>query len=148
MRSPSPQRLVSRPLRELIDTRRKSDMRLLVVGAGSTGGYFGGRLAQAGRNVTFLVRPRRAAQLQEAGLQIVSPHGDVTVRPKLVTADNIDAPYDAVLLAVKAYSLNAAIDDFATAVGPETMIMPVLNGMRHVDILEERFGKKAVAGGV
>jgi len=123
-------------------------MRLLVVGAGSTGGYFGGRLAQAGRNVTFLVRPRRAAQLQEAGLQIVSPHGDVTVRPKLVTADNIDAPYDAVLLAVKAYSLNAAIDDFATAVGPETMIMPVLNGMRHVDILEERFGKKAVAGGV
>jgi 2-dehydropantoate 2-reductase len=123
-------------------------MRLLVVGAGSTGGYFGGRLAQAGRDVTFLVRPRRAAQLQEGGLQIVSPHGDVTVRPKLVTADDIDAPYDAVLLAVKAYSLDAAIDDFATAVGPETTIMPVLNGMRHVDILEERFGKKAVAGGV
>ncbi len=123
-------------------------MRLLVVGAGSTGGYFGGRLAQAGRDVTFLVRPRRVAQLQEGGLQIVSPHGDVTVRPKLVTADDIDAPYDAVLLAVKAYSLDAAIDDFATAVGPETTIMPVLNGMRHVDILEERFGKKAVAGGV
>jgi 2-dehydropantoate 2-reductase len=123
-------------------------MRLLVVGAGSTGGYFGGRLAQAGRDVTFLVRPRRAAQLQEGGLQIVSPHGDATVRPKLVTTDDIDAPYDAVLLAVKAYSLDAAIDDFATAVGPETTIMPVLNGMRHVDILEERFGKKAVAGGV
>jgi len=70
------------------------------------------------------------------------------VRPKLVTADDIDAHYDAVLLAVKAYSLDAAIDDFATAVGPETTIMPVLNGMRHVDILEERFGKKAVAGGV
>jgi choline dehydrogenase-like flavoprotein len=90
-------------------------MRLLVVGAGSTGGYFGGRLAQAGRDVTFLVRPRRAAQLQEGGLQIVSPHGDVTVRPKLVTANDIDAPYDAVLLAVKAYSLDGAIDDFATA---------------------------------
>ena len=123
-------------------------MRLLVVGAGSTGGYFGGRLVQAGRDVTFLVRPRRAAQLQERGLQIVSPHGDATVRPKLVTTDDIDAPYDAVLLAVKAYSLDAAIDDFAAAVGPETTVVPVLNGMRHVNILQERFGKEAVGGGV
>ncbi len=123
-------------------------MRLLVVGAGSTGGYFGGRLAHAGRDVTFLVRPRRAARLREGGLQIVSPHGDVAVKPKLVTADDIDAPYDAVLLAVKAYSLDAAVGDFAAAVGPATLIMPVLNGMRHVDILEERFGKEAVAGGV
>jgi len=123
-------------------------MRLLVVGAGSTGGYFGGRLAQASRDVTFLVRPRRAAQLQEAGLRIVSPHGDVTVKPKLITTDGIDAPYDAVLLAVKAYSLEAAIEDFAGAVGPATMIMPVLNGMRHMEILAERFGTEAVIGGV
>ena len=123
-------------------------MRHLVIGAGSTGGYFGGRLAQAGRDVTFLVRARRAAQLRATGLQIVSPHGDVTVRPNLVTADEIDAPYDAVLLAVKAYSLDSAIDDFAAAVGPGTMIIPMLNGMRHVDILEERFGSEAVAGGV
>ena len=123
-------------------------MRLLVVGAGSTGGYFGGRLAQAGRDVTFLVRPRRAAQLRESGLQIVSPHGNVTVRPKLVTAGEIEAPYDAVLLGVKAYSLDAAIDDFAAAVDPETAIIPTLNGMRHIDILEERFGKEPVAGGV
>jgi 2-dehydropantoate 2-reductase len=123
-------------------------MRLLVVGAGSTGGYFGGRLAQAGRDVTFLVRPQRAAKLRETGLQIVSPHGDVTVRPQLVTADDIEAPYDAVLVAVKAYSLDAAIGDFTVAVGPETTIVPVLNGMRHIDILEERFGPAAVAGGV
>ena len=123
-------------------------MRLLVVGAGSTGGYFGGRLAQAGRDVTFLVRPGRAAQLRESGLQIVSPHGNVTVRPKLVTADEIEAPYDAVLLGVKAYSLDAAIDDFAAAVGPETTIIPTLNGMRHLDILEECFGREVVVGGV
>lgn len=123
-------------------------MRLLVVGAGSTGGYFGGRLAQAGRDVAFLVRPGRAAQLRERGLQIVSPHGDMTVKPKLVAANAVDGPYDAVLLAVKAYSLDAAIDDFAGAVGPATMIMPVLNGMRHVDTLEQRFGKEAVVGGV
>ena len=94
------------------------------------------------------MRARRAAQLRETGLQIVSPHGNVTVRPNLVTADDIDAPYDAVLLAVKAYSLDAAIPDFATAVGPETAIIPMLNGMRHIDILEERFGKEAVVGGV
>ena len=76
-------------------------MRLLVIGAGATGGYFGGRLAQGGRDVTFLVRPRRAAQLQETGLQIVSPHGDVTVRPKLVTAKDLVGHYDAVLLALR-----------------------------------------------
>jgi 2-dehydropantoate 2-reductase len=132
----------------LKDMERVNAMRLLVVGAGATGGYFGGRLAQAGRDVTFLVRPRRAAQLRETGLQIVSPHGDVTLAPQLVTADEIKAPYDVVLLGVKAYSLDAAIEDFAPAVGPETMIVPMLNGMRHMDVLEVRFGKEAVVGGV
>jgi 2-dehydropantoate 2-reductase len=121
-------------------------MRLLVVGAGSTGGYFGGRLAQAGRDVTFLVRPARAERLRANGLQIVSPHGDVTLTPKLVTAGAIEAPYDAVLLTVKAFSLDAALDDLAPAVGPETMILPVLNGMKHVDTLIARFGRQAVAG--
>jgi 2-dehydropantoate 2-reductase len=123
-------------------------MRLLVVGAGATGGYFGGRLAQAGRDVTFLVRPRRAAQLRETGLRIVSPHGDVTLWPQIVTADDIGGPYDAVLLGVKAYSLDAAVEDFAPAVGPATMVVPMLNGMRHIDVLEARFGKEAVVGGV
>jgi 2-dehydropantoate 2-reductase len=121
-------------------------MRLLVVGAGATGGYFGGRLAQAGRDVTFLVRPSRAERIQADGLQIVSPLGDVTLVPKLVTAGDIDAPYDAVLLTVKAFSLDAALDDLAPAVGPDTMILPVLNGMKHMDLLTARFGRNAVAG--
>ncbi len=121
-------------------------MRILVVGAGSTGGYFGGRLAQAGRDVTFLVRPARAAALRDKGLRIVSPHGDVTLAPKLVTADAIKQTFDAVLLTVKAFSLEAALDDMAAAVGRETMILPVLNGMRHVDRLVARFGAPAVAG--
>jgi 2-dehydropantoate 2-reductase len=121
-------------------------MRLLVVGAGSTGGYFGGRLAQAGRDVTFLVRPGRAAQLVAKGLQIVSPNGDVTLTPKLVTADGIGSPFDAVLLTVKAFSLEAALADLAPAVGPGTMILPVLNGMKHVELLVARFGKEAVVG--
>lgn len=123
-------------------------MRILVVGAGATGGYFGGRLAQAGRDVTFLVRPARAAQIRADGLRIVSPHGDVTVKPALVTAGEIAGPYDAALLSVKAYALDAALNDLAPAVGPRTMIVPVLNGMRHLDTLRARFGDAAVLGGV
>lgn len=121
-------------------------MRLLVVGAGSTGGYFGGRLAEAGRDVTFLVRAARAEHLRANCLRIVSPHGDVTLTPKLTSAESLAEPFDAVLLSVKAYSLEAAMNDFAAAVGPETMILPVLNGMRHVDVLTQRFGSKAVVG--
>jgi 2-dehydropantoate 2-reductase len=121
-------------------------VRILIVGAGSTGGYFGGRLAQAGRDVTFLVRPRREAQLRESGLRIASPHGDVTLQPKLLTAQTIDHPFDAVLLTVKAFSLDAALDDMVPAIGPDTMILPVLNGMRHVDVLAGRFGAQAVVG--
>lgn len=121
-------------------------MRILVVGAGATGGYFGGRLAQAGRDVTFLVRDRRAAQLKASGLQIVSPHGDITLTPKLVTADALNAPYDAVLLTVKAFALESALKDIAPALGPDTMILPVLNGMKQVDVIEERFGAHALAG--
>ena len=123
-------------------------MRLLVVGAGSTGGYFGGRLAQAGRDITFLVRPKRAAQLRADGLQILSPNGDVRLSPKLVAAGGIAAPFDAVLLTVKAFSLPAALEDFAPAVGPQTLILPVLNGMRHMEMLVARFGGTAVIGGV
>jgi 2-dehydropantoate 2-reductase len=123
-------------------------MRILVVGAGAVGGYFGGRLAQTGRDVTFLVRPSRAKQLAQHGLRIISPHGDAVLAPKLISAEQFDTPYDLVFLSVKAYALEAAMNDFAAAVGPETMILPVLNGMRHVDLLTKRFGEHAVIGGV
>lgn len=123
-------------------------MRMLVVGAGSTGGYFGGRLAAAGRDVTFLVRPARAAQLRADGLRIVSPHGDLTLYPALVTADALDRPFDIVLLTVKAFSLEDALADLAPAVGRGTMIVPVLNGMRHVDAIAARFGDTHPVGGV
>lgn len=121
-------------------------MRMLVVGAGSTGGYFGGRLAAAGRDVTFLVRQRRAEQLRTSGLQIVSPSGDLTIEPKLLTAERIESPFDIVLLTVKAYGLEQAVADFAPAVGSETIILPVLNGMRHMDVLTSRFAARNVAG--
>jgi 2-dehydropantoate 2-reductase len=123
-------------------------MRILVVGAGATGGYFGGRLAQAGRDVTFLVRAARAERLRADGLQIISPLGDFTVQPQLVTAGNIKAPYDVILLAVKAFALDSALDDLAGAVGNDTSIVPLLNGMRHIDALVERFGEGPVLGGL
>lgn len=123
-------------------------MRILVVGAGAVGGYFGGRLAQAGRDVTFLVRAERAQEIHANGLQIVSSHGDVTLHPPTVTTGQITGPYDLILLAVKSYSLSRAMADFAAAVGPETMILPVLNGLRHIDLLAGRFGEHAVLGGV
>lgn len=121
-------------------------MRILVVGAGSTGGYFGGRLAEAGRDVTFLVRPARAKTLRANGLQIKSPLGHVTLKPQLVTAGSIDNAFDVVLLTVTALSLDAALDDLASAIRPHTMILPVLNGMKHIDALIARFGAKAVIG--
>jgi len=121
-------------------------MRILIVGAGSTGGYYGARLAEAGRDVTFLVRPARAAQLRANGLQIQSPHGDFKLTPKLVVAGEIDGPYDAILLTVKGFGLTAALEDIAPAVGPDTMILPVLNGMKHVDAIVARFGAEALAG--
>src|SRR5882757_7604870 len=97
-------------------------MRVLVVGAGAIGGYFGGRLLQARRDVTFLVRPRRAAELADTGLTIRSPHGNVSLRkPPTILSENIGHPFDLVLLSCKAYDLEGAMDSFAAAVGPETM---------------------------
>jgi 2-dehydropantoate 2-reductase len=122
-------------------------MRMLVVGAGSIGGLFGGRLAQAGRDVTFLVRPRRAEQLRRNGLQIVSPLGDATLQPKLLASEDIHDAFDVVFLSVKAYSLDSAIADFFPAVGARTMILPVLNGMQHMDTLAARFGVRPLIGG-
>ena len=123
-------------------------MRILIVGAGAVGGYFGGRLIEAGRDVTFLVRPARAALLRRDGLRILSPHGDALLRPKLVSAGYIDGAYDLVVLGVKAYALADAMRDMAPAVGRATTILPLLNGMRHLDRLDEAFGAEAVIGGV
>jgi len=121
-------------------------MRMLIVGAGSVGGYFGGRLASAGRDVTFLVRRARLAQLA-AGLTLVS-HGEDSVIPvKAVTADEVAGKFDVILLAVKSYQLTAAINDCRASVGEETLILPVLNGMRHMDTLRSAFGSSQVLGG-
>jgi 2-dehydropantoate 2-reductase len=123
-------------------------MRTLVVGAGATGGYFGARLVQADRDVTFLVRPRRAAALQERGLRITGLGEAEVITPNLVTADRLTEPYDLVLLSVKATALDQALADVAPAVGEHTAIVPFLNGMAHLDALNARFGVANVLGGV
>jgi 2-dehydropantoate 2-reductase len=123
-------------------------MRILVVGAGALGGYFGGRLKEAGRDVTFLVRPRRAEQLARTGLLVKSPKGDINIAaPPTVLAENLRAPFDMILLSCKAYDLQGAMDSFAPAVGANTAILPLLNGMKHMDLLGTRFGAGAVLGG-
>ena len=123
-------------------------MRILAVGAGAIGGFFGGRLLQAGRGVTFLVRARRAAELARDGLVIKSPNGDATLQnPPTVQADKLNEKFDVVLLSCKAFDLDDAIKSFAPAVGPQTAIIPLLNGMRHLDVLDTRFGKDRVLGG-
>jgi 2-dehydropantoate 2-reductase len=123
-------------------------MRFLVVGAGATGGYFGGRLLEAGCDVKFLVRPGRAAQLAAAGLTIMSPAGDVALPPPpTVLAADLRRPFDVVILSCKSYDLDAVIDSVAPAVGPDTAVLPLLNGMRHLDALDARFGPGRVLGG-
>src|SRR5450755_3831417 len=124
-------------------------MRIIVVGAGAIGGYFGGRMLAAGRDVTFLVRPKRAAELAGAGLVIKSPNGDVTLKnPPAVQAGNLNEKFDVVLLSCKAFDLDDAIKSFAPAVGPQTSIIPLLNGMRHLDLLDGKFGRERVLGGL
>ncbi|WP_338491919.1 ketopantoate reductase family protein [Streptomyces sp. SJL17-4] len=126
-------------------------MKILVVGAGATGGYFGALLARAGQDVTFLVRPARAAALRERGLRVVGRDEEWVLTPRLVTADTLDAlgsPYDLVLLSVKSTGLEAAIEDIVPAIGPETAIVPLLNGLAHLDALNARFGTSAVLAGV
>jgi 2-dehydropantoate 2-reductase len=123
-------------------------MRILVVGAGATGGYYGGRLLQHGRDVTFLVRERRAAQLAQHGLVIRSGSGDVSLAaPPTVLAGALEATYDIVLLSCKAYDLDQVMTDIAPAIGPHTAILPVLNGIGHLDRLDARFGAERVLGG-
>lgn len=128
-------------------------MRILVLGAGGTGGYFGGRLARSGADVTFLVRPARALQLRAHGLQIRSPLGDADFPVAHVIAEALPAlaaerPFDLILLSCKAYDLDSSLDAISPAVGPQTTVMPILNGLLHYTALAARFGRERVLGGL
>ncbi|MFS8513446.1 MAG: ketopantoate reductase family protein [Planifilum fulgidum] len=123
-------------------------MRVLIVGAGGVGGYFGGRLVEKGADVTFLVRQRRKEQLREKGLVIHSVHGDFSSPVQAITAGEKAAPFDLIILSVKAYHLEEAIRDIRPYVADSTAILPLLNGMSHLDRLESAFGRGKILGGL
>jgi 2-dehydropantoate 2-reductase len=123
-------------------------VKILVLGAGAVGGFFGGRLAEAGADVAFLVRPARAAQLARDGLVVKSPFGDFTRPAKTVAASAEGGPYELVLLTCKAYDLESAIEAIAPAVDAGAAVLPLLNGMAHLEMLDRRFGAQKVLGGL
>jgi 2-dehydropantoate 2-reductase len=124
-------------------------VRILVVGAGAIGGYFGSRLLAAGRDVTFLVRPRRAEQLRRIGMVVKSPLGDLNFpTPPLVSAGEFSGTYDLIVLSSKSYDLESSIKDFSAAMGATSRVLPLLNGMRHLDVLDGHFGAARVLGGL
>lgn len=124
------------------------NMKVLMLGAGATGGYFGGRMLEAGRDVSFLVREHRAAQLRGNGLVVRSPQGDLRLKPRVLISGHLHETFDLVILACKAYDLEGAMTAIAPAVGPETAILPLLNGLRHFELLDERFGTDRVLRGL
>lgn len=121
-------------------------MRILFLGAGGVGGYFGGRLMEAGANVTFLVRPKRQAQLMENRLRVDSPHGHIQMPAQTVTKAR--KPYDLVILTCKAWDLESAIEAVTPAMGPDSILMPLLNGVSHLERLDAAFGVERVMGGL
>jgi 2-dehydropantoate 2-reductase len=122
-------------------------MKTLVLGAGGIGGYFGGRLAEVGADVTFLVRPKRREQIEHDGLRIESPLGDARLAAKTVLAEQLRPGYDIVLFTCKAYDLDSAMDAIAPVMDGTAAVVPMLNGIAHFERLDARFGRASVMGG-
>jgi 2-dehydropantoate 2-reductase len=129
------------------ETETEGEMRILVLGAGAIGGYYGGRLAESGADVAFLVRPKRAKLLAERGLIVKSALGDIERKVKTVLNGEVREPADVVLLSCKAYDLDSAVEAIAPAMGPHSAVLPLLNGMNHMAVLSGRFGAARVLGG-
>ena len=125
-------------------------MRILMLGAGGIGGYFGARIHQAGGDLTFLVRPARARQLRAEGLQVISPLGDVHIIPRLITStqDSASGNFEAAILSCKSYDLDSAMAAIAPALAPDGLVIPLLNGVAHLAPLDNRFGRERVLGGM
>jgi len=123
-------------------------MKLLVVGAGAIGGYFGGRLAENGKDITFLVRDKRKKQLEKTGLNIESINGNAKLITKLITANETSEKFDVIIISTKSYHLTQAINDIRPFVKEDTIILPLLNGIAHINQLVDAFGENAVIGGL
>ncbi|WP_017381115.1 ketopantoate reductase family protein [Paenisporosarcina sp. TG-14] len=123
-------------------------MKILVVGAGAIGGYFGGRLLEKGEDVTFLVRENRKKQLEDTGLKIESVNGNIELSPRLLLAGETEEKFDVIMISTKSYQLTAAIDDIRLHLRDDGIILPLLNGISHMDELVEAFGEDMVIGGL
>ena len=122
-------------------------MKILVLGAGAVGGYFGGRMAEVGMDVTFLVRDKRKQKLEKTGLIIKSPKGDFSISPKLVTVDKVDSIFDAIVLTNKAYDLDEILQStFPLKDG--SILIPLLNGYAHMEKLRSKFPNARLFGGI
>lgn len=122
-------------------------MKILILGAGGIGGYFGAQLMRAGADITFLLRSARKALLEREGLRVETPGGHFTVQPKIVTAETVKPGYDLIVLAPKAYDLDDALDSL-TGASASGVLLPFLNGLDHFETLDQKFGKERVMGGV
>jgi 2-dehydropantoate 2-reductase len=123
-------------------------MKILILGAGGVGGYFGGRLIEAGADVTYLVREKRQQSLIENGLEIESPYGNLSLKVKTATSETVSADFDLILLAPKAYDLDSALETLSNAIGENTVLLPFLNGIAHMRKLDALYGKRRVMAGV
>ncbi|TKH05385.1 2-dehydropantoate 2-reductase [Peribacillus simplex] len=123
-------------------------MNIVIIGAGALGSYFGGRLQQAGQDVQYLVRKNRARQLKENGISITSPHGNYQFNDLHITENVNDIEkVDLVILAVKGQHLQGTITDLKVLVEKGAKVLPLLNGLEHVSILQDELGEEAVLGG-
>ncbi|WP_042220454.1 ketopantoate reductase family protein [Oceanobacillus manasiensis] len=124
-------------------------MKVVIAGAGALGGYFGARLHETGAEVTFLVREKRAAQLKEQGLHISSKQGDYTIKQPNITTDVSSIPEaDLVLAGVKGYHLDGILDPLKVLSEKGAYVLPVLNGIEHIELLQQHLGKEAILGGL
>ncbi|WP_449354876.1 ketopantoate reductase family protein [Virgibacillus natechei] len=124
-------------------------MRIVVIGAGALGVYFGARWIEVGADVTFLVRENRAGQIKEHGIKINSPYGDYVVgNPKVITDPEEVEAVDLVLVSVKGYHLQGTIEQLKALTAKGAYVLPVLNGMEHIQILQDALGKESVIGGL
>ena len=122
-------------------------MRILILGAGAVGGYYGARLIEAGADVTFLVRERRAAQLARDGLVITGADYEARLAARTVLPSGLKPEFDLVLLSCKAYDLDGAIASIRPGLGEVALALPLLNGIAHLEALDRAFGRERVFGG-
>lgn len=129
-------------------SRGVGTMKFLILGAGALGGYYGGLLLKGGANVTFLARPKTAARLKKNGLKMRLENENFQTPVKVITADKTDTKYDVIILTCKSYDLQEAIEVITPALGTQSAVLPILNGINHIDILQDRFGPNRLLGGV